>query len=163
MKLVHNHYCHLLVPSCNFSIKKKSFPCNHFSSLFYRSIEYYGKMSRNASYRARTFLCEFGMDSGLLGGISSSILSAFFTDKFALSQSDARISVAYKISQWNHWLNAWWNAPQDLTPLPPPPKKNIYKRNYKKNKSKTDLIHKIIISVNFICVKNYAFNVLFLT
>ena len=46
---------------------------------------------------------------------------------------------------------------------PPPPKKNIYKRNYKKNKSKTDLIHKIIISVNFICVKNYAFNVLFLT
>ena len=30
------------------------------------------------------------------GGISSSILSVFFTDKFALSQSDARISVAYK-------------------------------------------------------------------
>ena len=34
-----------------------------------------------------------------LGGISSSILSVFFTDKFALSQSDARISVAYKICQ----------------------------------------------------------------
>ena len=34
------------------------------------------------------------------GGISSSILSVFFTDKFALSQSDARISVAYKICQW---------------------------------------------------------------
>ena len=33
------------------------------------------------------------------GGISSSILSVFFTDKFALSQSDARISVAYKICQ----------------------------------------------------------------
>ena len=30
------------------------------------------------------------------GGISSSVLSVFFTDKFALSQSDARISVAYK-------------------------------------------------------------------
>ena len=36
---------------------------------------------------------------GHLGGISSSVLSVFFTDKFALSQSDARISVAYKISQ----------------------------------------------------------------
>ena len=35
-----------------------------------------------------------------LGGISSSVLSVFFTDKFALSQSDARISVAYKICQW---------------------------------------------------------------
>ena len=33
------------------------------------------------------------------GGISSSVSSVFFTDKFALSQSDARISVAYKISQ----------------------------------------------------------------
>ena len=33
-------------------------------------------------------------------GISSSVLSVFFTDKFALSQSDARISVAYKICQW---------------------------------------------------------------
>ena len=32
-----------------------------------------------------------------LGGISSSVMSVFFTDKFALSQSDARISVAYKI------------------------------------------------------------------
>ena len=56
--------------------------------------------------------------------------------------------------------------PPRIWPLSPPPKKKniyIYKRNYKKNKSKTDLIHKIIISVNFICVKNYAFNVLFLT
>ena len=34
------------------------------------------------------------------GGISSSVLSVFFTDKFALSQSDARISVAYNICQW---------------------------------------------------------------
>ena len=34
------------------------------------------------------------------GGVSSSVLSVFFTDKFALSQSDARISVAYKICQW---------------------------------------------------------------
>ena len=33
------------------------------------------------------------------GGISLSVLSVFFTDKFALSQSDARISVAYKICQ----------------------------------------------------------------
>ena len=34
-----------------------------------------------------------------LGGISSSILSVFFTDKFALSQSDARISVAFNSCQ----------------------------------------------------------------
>ena len=47
-----------------------------------------------------------------LGGISSSVLSVFFTDKFALSQSDARISVAYKICQWKHWQNTWWIAPQ---------------------------------------------------
>ena len=33
------------------------------------------------------------------GGISSSVLSVFFTDKFALSQSDARISVAYNSCQ----------------------------------------------------------------
>ena len=37
---------------------------------------------------------------GVLGGISSSVLSVFFTDKFALSQSDARISVAYNSCQW---------------------------------------------------------------
>ena len=41
---------------------------------------------------------DFG-ETGGGGGISSSILSVIFTDKFALSQSDARISVAYKISQ----------------------------------------------------------------
>ena len=34
------------------------------------------------------------------GGISSSVLSVFFTDKFALSQSDARISVAYNSCRW---------------------------------------------------------------
>ena len=34
-----------------------------------------------------------------LGGISSSVLSVIFTDKFALSQSDARISVAYNSCQ----------------------------------------------------------------
>ena len=34
------------------------------------------------------------------GGISSSVLSVFFTDKFALSQTDARISVAYNSCQW---------------------------------------------------------------
>ena len=38
--------------------------------------------------------------SAPLGGISSSVLSVFFTDKFALSQSDARISVAYNSCQW---------------------------------------------------------------
>ena len=36
------------------------------------------------------------------GGISSSVLSVFFTDKFALNQSDARISVAYKIVSEKH-------------------------------------------------------------
>ena len=35
-----------------------------------------------------------------LGGISWSVLSVLFTDKFALSQSDARISVAYNSCQW---------------------------------------------------------------
>ena len=40
-----------------------------------------------------------GDDGGLQGGISSSVLSVFFTDKFALSQSDARISVAYNSCQ----------------------------------------------------------------
>ena len=34
------------------------------------------------------------------GGISSSVLSVLFTDKFALSQSDARISVAYNSCHW---------------------------------------------------------------
>ena len=38
-------------------------------------------------------------DIGGGGGISSSVLSVFFTDKFALSQSDARISVAYNSCQ----------------------------------------------------------------
>ena len=46
------------------------------------------------------------------GGISSSVLSVFFTDKFALSQSDARISVAYNSCQW--WQVSW-NAPQVYT------------------------------------------------
>ena len=39
------------------------------------------------------------VQSYVQGGISSSVLSVFFTDKFPLSQSDARISVAYKICQ----------------------------------------------------------------
>ena len=39
------------------------------------------------------------LDRQPLGGISSSVLSVFFTDKFALSQSDARISVAYDSCQ----------------------------------------------------------------
>ena len=45
---------------------------------------------------------ELGQNLGyilFLGGISSSVLSVFFTDKFALSQSDARISVAYNSCQ----------------------------------------------------------------
>ena len=37
---------------------------------------------------------------GLQGSISLSVLSVFLTDKFALSQSDARISVAYNSCQW---------------------------------------------------------------
>ena len=46
-------------------------------------------------------LCVFpkGIIPTLQGGISSSVLSVFFTDKFALSQSDARISVAYNSCQ----------------------------------------------------------------
>ena len=39
------------------------------------------------------------LTAGVQGGISSSVLSVFFTDKFALSQSDARISVAYNSCQ----------------------------------------------------------------
>ena len=48
-----------------------------------------------------------------LGGISSSILSVIFTDKFALSQSDARISVAYKISQWKSLTKCLMKCPPD--------------------------------------------------
>ena len=48
------------------------------------------------------------------GGISSSILSVFFTDKFALSQSDARISVAYKFSQWKALTKCLMKHPPDL-------------------------------------------------
>ena len=48
------------------------------------------------------------------GGISSSILSVIFTDKFALSQSDARISVAYKISQWKSLTKCLMKCPPDL-------------------------------------------------
>ena len=48
------------------------------------------------------------------GGISSSILSVFFTDKFALSQSDARISVAYKISQWKSLTKRLMKCPPGL-------------------------------------------------
>ena len=46
-----------------------------------------------------------------LGGISSSILSVIFTDKFALSQSDAMISVAYKISQWKSLTKCLMKCP----------------------------------------------------
>ena len=50
----------------------------------------------------------------LLGGISPSVLSVFFTDKFALSQSDARISVAYNSCQWK-------TLTKRLMKSPPPP------------------------------------------
>ena len=46
-------------------------------------------------------------------GISSSILSVFFTDKFALSQSDARISVAYKICQWKSLTKRLMKCPPE--------------------------------------------------
>ena len=49
-----------------------------------------------------------------LGGISSSILSVIFTDKFALSQSDARISVAYKIRQWKSLTKCLMKCPPGL-------------------------------------------------
>ena len=43
--------------------------------------------------------CMNGAQCDNQGGISSSVLSVFFTDKFALSQSDARISGAYNSCQ----------------------------------------------------------------
>ena len=52
-----------------------------------------------------------------LGGISSSILSVIFTDKFALSQSDARISVAYKISQWKSLTKCLMKCPPGIRNL----------------------------------------------
>ena len=52
--------------------------------------------------------------SGGGGGISSSILSVKITDKFALSQSDARISVAYKISQWKSLTKCLMKCPPDV-------------------------------------------------
>ena len=48
------------------------------------------------------------------GGISSSILSVFFTDKFALSQSDARISVAYNSCQWKTLTKRLMKCPPGL-------------------------------------------------
>ena len=51
----------------------------------------------------------------LLGGISSSVLSVFFTDKFALSQSDARISVAYNSCQWKTLTKHLMKCPPGLT------------------------------------------------
>ena len=47
------------------------------------------------------------------GGISSSVLSVFCTDKFALSQSDARISVAYNSCQWKTLTKCLMKCPQD--------------------------------------------------
>ena len=52
-----------------------------------------------------------------LGGISSSVLSVFFTDKFALSQSDARISVAYNSCQWKTLTKRLMKCPPDVTHL----------------------------------------------
>ena len=49
-----------------------------------------------------------------LGGISSSVLSLFFTDKFALSQSDARISVAYNSCQWKTLTKRLMKCPPGL-------------------------------------------------
>ena len=49
------------------------------------------------------------------GGISLSVLSVFFTDKFALSQSDARISVAYNLCQWKALTKRLMKCPPDLT------------------------------------------------
>ena len=54
----------------------------------------FDQISLVLSIRGR--ICDFFA----LEGISSSVLSVFFTDKFALSQSDARISVAYNSWQW---------------------------------------------------------------
>ena len=48
------------------------------------------------------------------GGISSSVLSVFFTDKFALSQSDARISVAYNSCQWKTLTKHLMKCPPGL-------------------------------------------------
>ena len=48
-----------------------------------------------------------------LGGFSSSVLSVFFTDKFALSQSDARISVAYNSCQWKTLTKRLMKCPPD--------------------------------------------------
>ena len=51
------------------------------------------------------------------GGISSSVLSVFFTDKFALSQSDARLSVAYNSCQWKTLTKHLMKCPPDLITL----------------------------------------------
>ena len=48
------------------------------------------------------------------GGISSSVLSVFFTDKFALSQSDAMISVAYNSCQWKTLTKRLMKCPPGL-------------------------------------------------
>ena len=85
------------------------------------------------SSRCAHFFCAslFENPGSVPGGISSSILSVFFTDKFALSQSDARISVAYKICQWKSLTKRLMKCPPDVqtetgwlaSPPPPPPRK----------------------------------------
>ena len=46
------------------------------------------------------------------GGISSSILSVFFTDKFYKLLKSLHLIAESKFVSENHWQNAWWNAPQ---------------------------------------------------
>ena len=50
-----------------------------------------------------------------LGGISSSVLSVFFTDKFYKLLKSLHLIGWEQICLENHWQNAWWNAPQVIT------------------------------------------------
>ena len=68
----------------------------------------------SAQFTQANFSGKFNYGIELQGGISSSILSVFFTDKFALSQSDARISVAYNSCQWKTLTKRLMKCPPGL-------------------------------------------------
>ena len=81
--------------------------CHHSLSNVFQSRTYFALHATGARRKS------LSMKNIYQGGISSSVLSVFFTDKFALSQSDARISVAYNSCQWKTLTKRLMKCPPD--------------------------------------------------
>ena len=64
--------------------------CDQFHALHFAPILLSSKSAIMHSYIHAKFSVDKGERILLLGGISSSVLSVFFTDKFALSQSECK-------------------------------------------------------------------------